>query len=375
MSIRVERMKKCILPSISPDLRRHESYLETEVEVPYSINNVETLIITVEVIALVGAAAICSGLNVAFMSLNLADLRRKAKLGNTYAKWLLPLRKNAHLTLAAILLTNVAAASLTPLVIDSRLSGIWAVIISTLALTIFAEIMPQALFAQNAITWCGRFIWLIRGMIFFTYPLAKPLQLLLDRMFKHAALGLHTRHELGLLVAEHLGAKESELDESEVEIIRGALQLSEKRVASIMTPIGQVYSLHPQTIIDDKRIDEIKATGHSRIPIFNAAKTICFGVLLVKELVDIDFDEDSPRVDELPLHPTQLVGAGTALDTMFRKFIAAQTHLIPVERDDKIIGIITIEDLLEEILGQEIEDESDRAVHLAKRLKSEKAKR
>ncbi len=322
-----------------------------------------------QVLILVGVAATCSGLNVAFMSLNLADLRRKAKLGNTYAKWLLPLRKNAHLTLAAILLTNVAAASLTPLVLDSRLNGIWAVVISTLSLTIFAEIMPQALFAQNAILWTGRLVWLLRTMIAITYPIAKPLQLLLDRMFKHTSHNLHTRHELGLLVSEHLGAKNSELDEDEVEIIRGALQLSEKHVGSIITPIEKVYALEPQTIIDGTRIDDIKRNGHSRIPVFNAAKTICFGVLLIKELVDVDFDENPPRVDDLNLYPTQTVGAGTALDTMFRKFISAQTHLIPVEKDDVIIGIVTIEDLVEEIVGHEIEDESDRAKALARRLR------
>lgn len=311
-------------------------------------------------VALVGAAAVCSGLNVAFMSLNLADLKRKAKLGNTYAKWLLPLRKNAHLTLAAILLTNVAAASLTPLVIDSKLNGVWAVAISTLALTIFAEIMPQALFAQNAILWCGRLAWLIRSMIFVTFPIAKPLQLLLDRMFKHAKQDLHTRHELGLLVSEHLGAKNSELDEDEVEIIKGALLLSEKRVNSIMTPISKVYWLTPNTVIDEAKVDEITATGHSRIPIFNNAKTICFGVMLVKQLLDVDYEDAPVRVDELVLHPTETVGSMTALDTMFRKFISARTHLMPIEKDDHIVGVVTIEDLLEEIVGHEIEDETDR---------------
>lgn len=320
----------------------------------------EHVVLVLEIALLVGIAAVCSGLNVAFMSLNLGDLRRKRKLGSKYAKILLPLRKNAHLTLAAILLTNVAAASATPLVIDSQLNGVLAAVISTLLLVVFSEIMPQALFAQDALLWCGRLSWLIRAMIVITYPIAKPLQLLLDRMFKNSKRELHTRHELSLLISEHLGAKESDLDEDEVEIIRGALQLSEKRVATIMTPIEHVYWLRPQDVIDSTRIDEIKATGLSRIPVLNAAKTVCFGVLLVKELVDIDFDDYQPRVDELRLHPIQAVGSGTALDTMFRKFIAAKTHLMPVEKDDKIAGIVTIEDLIEEILGHEIEDETDR---------------
>ncbi len=317
-------------------------------------------ILVMEIVALVGIAAVCSGLNVAFMSLDIGDLRRKRKLGNKYAKMLLPLRKNAHLTLAAILFTNVAAASATPLVIDAHLNGFVAGAISTFLLVIFSEIMPQALFAQDALKWCGRLYWLIRLMIFITYPVAKPLQLLLDRLFKNTERDLHTRHELGLLINEHLGDKASELDEDEVEIIKGALQLSEKRVSSIMTPIEHVYWLTPQTIIDDKRIDEIKESGRSRIPIFNQAKTICFGVLLVKQLVDIDFDENPPRVDELQLHPIQAIGSGTALDTMFRKFIGARTHLMPIEKDDRIVGIVTIEDLIEEILGHEIEDETDK---------------
>lgn len=185
------------------------------------------------------------------------------------------------------------------------------------------------------------------------------MQLLLDRLFKKESNHLQSRRELGLMITEHLGSQESELDDDEVEIIRGALQLSEKRVRDIVTPIKEVYWLGPHTIIDDETIDAIKKSGRSRIPILNKQKTICFGIVLVKQLIDIDFDEQKIRVDELPLHPAQTVGSMTALDTMFRKFIGAHTHLMPVEQGGKIIGIVTIEDLIEEIVGQEIEDETD----------------
>jgi CBS domain containing-hemolysin-like protein len=81
----------------------------------------------------------------------------------------------------------------------------------------------------------------------------------------------------------------------------------------------------------------------------------------MKDLVDINFDDEPQLVRELPLYTTQVVGSMTALDTMFRKFITGGSHLIPVEKDDKIVGIVTIEDLLEEIVGHEIEDETDRS--------------
>ena len=313
------------------------------------------------VFLLVCISAICSGLNIALMALDPNDLERKAKLGDKAAQKILPIRRNTHLALGAILLTNIAAVSATSLVLEKVFYGVIAGLLATLLIVIFGEIFPQALFLRSALKYSARFADTLRVMIWLTYPVSKPLQILLDRLFKRQSAQLQSRQELGLMIAEHLGAQNSELDEDEVEIIRGALQLSEKRVRDIVTPIGQVYWLQPQTIIDGNLIDEIKAKGRSRIPIFNANKTICYGILLVKELVDIDFDEELPRVDELHLHPTETVGSMTALDTMFRKFIGAHTHLMPVEKDDRIIGIVTIEDIIEEIVGQEIEDETDQS--------------
>jgi metal transporter CNNM len=293
------------------------------------------------------------------MALDPADLKRKAKLGDKNARKVRPLRRRTHLVLSAILLTNVAAVSATSLVLESVFFGVIAGVLTTLLIVVFGEILPQAYFVRRALLFCARFSRVLWVMVVVTYPLSKPLQLLLDNLFKAEGTHLQTRQELGLLIAEHAGARESELDEDEVEIIRGALQLSEKRVRDIVTPMQNVYWLQPQSIIDGDKIDEIKRKGWSRIPIFNNAKTICYGVLLVKDLVDMDFDTEKVRVDDIHLRPTQAVGSMTALDTMFRKFIAAHTHLMPVEKDDKIIGIVTIEDLIEEIVGHEIEDETD----------------
>ncbi len=325
-----------------------------------------TLVIIVEVTLLVMASAVCSGLNIAVMSLDMGELRRKAKLGNRAAARVLPLRRNTHLTLASILLTNVAAVSASSLVLDQRLNGWAAGLISTLLIVVFGEVIPQALFSKNPLFWSSLFAPLLKAMAVVTYVVSKPLQLLLDRLFPMQRSKLQSRHELGLLITEHLSNDSSELDEDEVEIMRGALQLSEKRVRDIMTDVRHTYWITPDTELDGAKIDEIKEKGFSRIPIFNAKLTKCYGLLLMKDLVDIDFDEHHYKPEDIPLHPTQLVGSMTALDTMFRKFISAGAHLIPIEKDDEIIGVVTIEDLLEEIIGHEIEDETDRQRHLAK---------
>jgi metal transporter CNNM len=314
----------------------------------------------IAVLVLVLFSAICSGINVGLVSLDEGDLRRKAKLNNLTAKRVLPFRKNLHLSLAAILLSNVASISGTSLLLNNRFNGIIAEIASTLLIVVFGEVLPQAFFARYALLFCSRLTPLLRLMIIVTYPIAKPLQLLLDKLFGEEVPHLQSRRELGVLIAEHATADESELDDDEVEIMRGALQLSEKRVRDIMTELRKVYWMTPGTRISANKIDEIKDKGWSRIPILNRQTTTCYGVLLMKDLVDIDFDNEHVVVEDLPLYPTQIVGSMTALDTLFRKFINGGTHLFPVEKDDRIIGIVTIEDLLEEIVGHEIEDETDR---------------
>lgn len=306
-------------------------------------------------------SAICSGLNIAIMSLKTKELERQKKLGNKDAKKVYKFRENPHLTLASILLSCVALNSATALVLGDKLNGLVAGLLSTLLLVVFAELMPQAIFTKNALKVCARFSILMKIMIIVTYPVSKPLQIIMDQLFgKDEDHRLHSRRELGLIIGEHLGDEiASELDEDEVEIIRGALQLSEKQVESIMTPIDHVYSLNIDDVIDGRKIDEIKTNGWSRIPVFNKNHTICHGIVRMKDMVDEDFDESPIPVSKLKIFPIKSVGSRTALDTMFRKFISARTHMIPVEKGDYIVGVVTIEDLIEEIIGHEILDESD----------------
>jgi metal transporter CNNM len=241
----------------------------------------QNLLFVLEIVLLVGASAICSGLNIAFMSLDPQDLRRKAKLGNKQARSVLPLRRKTYLVLAAILLTNVGAVSATSLVMERKFFGLLAGIITTLLIVILGEILPQAYFTRNSLAFCARLAPLLRLMVFVTYPVSKPLSLLLDKLFGAEKRRLESRHELGIMISEHGGNQESELDEDEVEIIKGALQLSEKRVRDIMTPIEQTYSLTPDTVLSEEIIDTLKAKGFSRVPILNHLKTQCFGILLV----------------------------------------------------------------------------------------------
>lgn len=323
-----------------------------------------SIVITASVVFfLVIFSAICSGLNISLMSLERGDLKRRVKLGNKNAKKALPLRNNTHLTLASLLLTNVATISSTSLVLEPYFHGVAAGVISTLLIVVFGEVLPQAIFAKNTLGWVGFFAPLLHVMNFIAYPISKPLQKLLDAIVGPAQSRLHTRHELGLIVAEHLETPSGELDEDEVDIIQGALTLSETRIKDIYTPIKNVYWLTPDTELTNERIAEIKNKLYSRIPVFNRNLTKCFGVLLIKELVAVDFSQQRYRIDDFTLHPTEMIGDRTVLDTALAKFIKDHNHMIPVTRKQKIVGVVTIEDVLEEIVGQEIIDETDLRKH------------
>jgi metal transporter CNNM len=311
------------------------------------------------IVLLLAISALCSGLNVSLMSLNIADIKRRAKLGNKNAIKVLKLREHSHLSLASILLTNVGVISATSLVLGEEYNGFIAGLLSTVLIVIFSEVIPQAYFARNALKMTAFLAPVLNIMIIATYPVAKPISMILDKVFGLEKHNLHSRHELGLIIADHIDHKDSELDDDEVEIIRGALRLSETKVIDIMTPIDNVFWLKPSRLMDDKLVDKIKDQSYSRIPILNPDLSDTYGLLLMKDMVDVDFDNNSRKVSDLKLHKLNVVGSRTALDTMFRKFIAAKAHLMAVEKNDKIVGVVTIEDLFEQLIGQEIEDETD----------------
>ncbi len=319
----------------------------------------EYIAIIVQTTILVVLAAIFSGLNISLMSLSVTDLKRKAKLGNASAKRVLPLRQNAYLSLSSILFANVAVVSASSLLLEDAFNGWIAGIATTILMVVFGEVLPQAIFVKSALRFCAFFAPLIKVVTFVTYPFSKPLQLILDKIIGQEPRRLHSRHELGLIIGEHHTDDSSELDEDEVEIIQSTLTLSEKNVREIMRPINEVYWLPIDAVLDAKTVDDIKLHGYSRIPILSRDLSDCFGVLLMKDMVDIDFDENPVPVTSFPLHKTRIIGSRTALDTMFRKFISIRSHLVPIEKDDVIVGIVTIEDLIEEILGHEIADETD----------------
>lgn len=240
-------------------------------------------------------------------------------------------------------------------------TGWVAVLVSTGLVLLFGEILPQAVCTKYALTIGGKTVWLVQLSIFLLYPFAYPAARLLERLLGSDSHGVvYKRAELKELVSI-MGGK-IELTPEEVKIIRGVLDLRDKHPALIMTPLDQVFMLAADTAIDHGAFEEIVRRGYSRVPVYAGRRENIVGVLLVKRLLGSHLIGPVP-VSALPLSPVPTVGSRQSLFTILHEFQQGQSHLAVVmdEPQRAPIGIITMEDVIEELIQEEIADETDNA--------------
>ena len=156
------------------------------------------------------------------------------------------------------------------------------------------------------------------------------------------------------------------LTSDEVHVIRGALQLKDKHVQDAMTPLDNVFMLNEDTVVDDALVRDLVRRGHSRVPVYRGERGQFVGILLIKSLLDRPAPTSSAapvRVRDLGLRPLIWVDADCPLYEMLRSFRSGQTHMAAVRRVAKggvqVRGIITLEDVMEQLLQEEIHDETD----------------
>ena len=127
------------------------------------------------------------------------------------------------------------------------------------------------------------------------YPLAYPTALLLDSVLGKEEGTTYKKAGLKTLVSLHRTLGTERLNDDEVTIITAVLDLKEKPVGDIMTPLKDVYVMSADQIMDVKTMNEILSKGYSRIPIHSTGKSQDFiGMLLVKTLMTYDPEDESP---------------------------------------------------------------------------------
>ncbi|XP_066921976.1 metal transporter CNNM2-like [Clytia hemisphaerica] len=313
-----------------------------------------------------------SGLNLGLMALDVQELKLVSKSGTPrqkrYAKKIEPVRRQGNFLLCTLLLGNTLVNSSFTILLDSLTSGIVAVVGSTMAIVIFGEIVPQSICSRYGLAVGAFTINMTKLFMILTFPLSFPISKLLDCILGKEIGNVYSKKQLLELL--NIQNEFNDLEQDEVGIISGALKYKDKTVSEVMTAIDDCFLLDEEAILDFKTMSSIVKSGYSRIPVYSGERHNLVAVLFVKDLAFVDPDDCIPLLSVLKFynHPVHKVFYDTSLDKALEEFKQGRSHMSLVLKINdggdgdpfyECIGIVTLEDIIEEIIQDEIVDETD----------------
>lgn len=358
------------------------SALKDDVDAPKDASDPNLYLYLGIAVALVLLGGVFAGLTIALMGQDETYLQVIATSGEGSekrhaARVLKLLGRGKHWVLVTLLLSNVITNETLPIVLDRSLGGGWpAVVTSTVLIVIFGEVVPQSICVRFGLSIGAYMAPIVTGLMWIMGPVAWPTAKLLDYLLGEDHGTMYKKAGLKTLVTLHktLGTGAGEqLMEDEVTIINSVLDLKEKPVGGIMTPMQDVFTMSADTVLDEKMMDTILSQGYSRIPIYSPTNGRDFiGMLLVKILITYD-PEDCKRVRDFALATLPETAPHTSCLDIINFFQEGKSHMVLVSdypgQDKGALGVVTLEDVIEELIGEEIIDESDVFVDVHKAIR------
>ena len=312
------------------------------------------------IVILLAFSALFSGLTLGLMGLSAHELKRKAELGDKDAQKVYKVRKKGNLLLTTLLIGNVAVNAALSIFLGSVMNGVLAGLVATALIVVFGEIIPQAVFSRFALKLGAKAAPLVRLLIWILYPVSAPIAWLLDKALGEELPTIYSKQELIKLIEEHEESGDGVIDEDEERILKGALTFSDKKVKDVMTPETVIESYSINQEINKEFIERIKNSGFSRFPIFDEDNEEVLGILHATSLIGLD-GEESKSIKDLELAEAEFVGENDSLDDTLDKFLKSHKHLFIVKNEfGTVTGVLSLEDIVEEILEREIVDERDK---------------
>ncbi|XP_041815672.1 metal transporter CNNM4 [Chelmon rostratus] len=314
-----------------------------------------------------------SGLNLGLMALDPMELRIVQSCGTDkekkYARKIEPIRSKGNYLLCSLLLGNVLVNTTLTILLDDLIgSGLGAVVASTIGIVIFGEIVPQALCSRHGLAVGANTILVTKLFMFLTFPVSFPVSKLLDVLLGQEIGTVYNREKL----VEMLKVTEpyNDLVKEELNMIQGALELRTKTVEDVMTPLGNCFMIQADAVLDFNTMSEIMESGYTRIPVYDDERSNIVDILYVKDLAFVDPDDCTTlkTITKFYNHPVHFVFHDTKLDAMLEEFKKGKSHLAIVQKVNnegegdpfyEVLGLVTLEDVIEEIIKSEILDESD----------------
>ncbi len=329
----------------------------------------ETLLVLYLLLAL-GVSFLCSLTESGLLSLSHSRVATLAKAGRPSGRVLERMKDNIERPLAAILTLNTVAHTIGAAGVGAQsyiaFGSEWVAVTSavlTVLILVFSEIIPKTL----GVVYAGRLAsftaYTITGMIYLSYPLVVIFQSLSNLLGRKHEQKL-TREEFALMA--ELGQTEGALHEKEHRIIQNLLRLRKTHVRDVMTPRTVVLMLQKDTTVQ-QALDQHGPLQFARIPVHGDGPDDVIGIVLRREIdMAVRDGRENSAMEELA-GPIHAVPEDAALDDVLDEFIRRRGQLfLAIDEHGGTAGIITLEDVIETLLGAEIVDETDEVVDMRK---------
>ena len=323
-------------------------------------------------------SAYFSATETAFNTFNKIRVKNLAEKGNSKAARALELAENYDTLISTILIgnniVNILAASLATIFFKNLLEGgsaesfytaISTAVMTLLVLT-FGEICPKTIAKQSPDKFVLFATPLISALVFIFKPLSaifKHLQNLLSKIFKAEEDQGMTEEELISIVEE--AAEDGNLDEEESTLIKSAIEFNELEVGDIFTPRIDITAVRSD-ITKEELAKVFTESGYSRIPIYDSDLDNIHGIVYYKDFFSDAYTTAIP-ISEI-VKPVMYVTKTQKINDLLKDLQEKQMHLAVVTDEyGSTAGIVTLEDILEEIVG-EIWDEHDEIIEEIKEV-------
>ncbi len=310
-------------------------------------------------------SALCSVCEAVLYSLTASQVEMLKKAGSPSATHLQRLRNDIDEPITAILTLNtiantigasVAGAAAAKLFGDQYLilfSGVF-----TLSILIFSEILPKTIGVTFAYKLSPFIAYPLRAMVFVLKPIVLLCRFITRLLPEHKNEDTISGEEIQTIAA--LSQKSGDIEENEARVISNIIELKNKSVRQIMTPRTVTFALNEKNTVGEtmKMIDRLSA--HSRIPVYNKSINNITGIVMRRDILKAAAeDHDDITLSNLT-KPAYFVPETAQLNSILIDFFNRQQHLfVVVDEYGTMTGIISMEDVIEEIVGQEIMDETD----------------
>ena len=324
-------------------------------------------------------SATCSLFEAVLYSVPVSHIEQLVQKDNRAGKVVQKLRKDIDRPITAILalntISNTAGAAVAGALAVDALGAQWVPWFSaafTLAILLFSEVIPKTAgvvynrFFSTTIAYpLSALVWVFRPVIWLCSGITRIIT------------GERAENRISsqeLVVLAKMGKRSGNLVEDEANVIENILELRNKTVDEILTPRTVLHMLEGTLTVEDAA-KQTKTYHHSRIPIYFKDRDEISGVVHRKDiLAPLARDNVETTLADIA-EPIHFVLESTPLNTLLKTFLERHQHMFAVlDEFGALAGVVTLEDLLEEILGRDIVDESDEVTNmreLAKKRRDE----